>query len=391
MLYTRGLCGMMLWSLPVERYMTSVPLLSPEDPLAKAIALARAARTSTLPVVQHRRLLGVVAESDIARLMQQGNPPQQQYLPVREAMTREVLTVLPHTPTTHALQMMQEYGFSSLPVVSQSGEYLGTVLRSDVLALTCETVRPPMVGGMATPLGVYLTGGGVRAGAGDLGLFLTGVLLMVLNLLSITLVYSGSHWIQQRTGIPLYAMLVSPTASLLDWQDWAGMALRGLPLLLFLLFVRLSPIAGIHAAEHMTVHAIERGEPLELEYVRRMPRVHPRCGTNLAAGAIIFLTIANLNTGVYQDITLLFALVATLLTWRPVGNLLQALFTTRPPSERQLQNGIAVGKQLLHRYQMQGYRPLTLRERIWNMGILQIALGMVVVWWALDAMGFRLW
>lgn len=382
---------MMLWSLPVERYMTSVPVLSPDDPLAKAVALARAARTSTLPVVHNGRLVGVIAESDIARLMQQGDPHQQQYLPVSVAMTSDVLFVTPVTPTTHALRVMQEYGFSSLPVVSQDGEYLGVVLRSDVLALTCDTVRPPLVGGMATPLGVYLTGGGVRAGAGDLGLFLTGVLLMTLNLIALVLVYSGSRWIQQQTGFPLYAMLVSPTASLLDWQDWVGMALRAMPIVLFLLLVRLSPIAGVHAAEHMTVHAIERGEPLEPDYVRRMPRVHPRCGTNLAAGALIFLTLANINTGIYRDVTLLFAFVTTLLTWRPVGNLLQGLFTTRPPSERQLRNGIEVGKQLLHRYQMQGYRSLTLRERIWNMGILQIAAGMMLVWWLLDMMGFGIW
>ncbi|MGQ9487465.1 MAG: DUF1385 domain-containing protein [Armatimonadota bacterium] len=381
----------MLWSLPVERYMTSVPVLSPEDPLAKAVALARASRTSTLPVLQDGRLVGIIAESDIARLMQEGDPHQQQYLPVRCAMTHEVLSVMPHTPTTQALTAMQEYGFSSLPVVLPDGQYLGMVLRSDVLALTCETVRPPIVGGMATPLGVYLTGGGVRAGAGSLGLFLTGVLLMVLNMLAMVLVYSGMQWLQQKTGIPLYAMLLSPVASWLDWQDWVGMILRGLPIVLFLLFVRLSPIAGIHAAEHMTVHAIERGEPLELEYVRRMPRVHPRCGTNLAAGAIIFLTLANLNTGIYRDITLLVAFVTALLAWRPLGNVLQALFTTRPPTDRQLRNGIEAGKQLLQRYQMQGYRHLTFHERIWNMGILQIAAGMLAVWWVLDLLGLGIW
>lgn len=381
----------MLWSLPVERYMTTVPVLSPDDPLAKAVALARASRTSTLPVLQDGRLVGVIAESDIAWLMQEGEPHEQQYLPVRCAMTADALSVMPHTPTTQALKAMQEYGFSSLPVVSPEGRYLGMVLRSDVLALTCETIRPPMVGGMATPLGVYLTGGGVWAGAGSIGLFLTGVLLMVLNILAMVLVYSGSRWFQEKTGIPLYAMLLSPVASWLDWQDWVGMVLRGLPIVLFLLFVRLSPIAGIHAAEHMTVHAIERGEPLELEYVRRMPRVHPRCGTNLAAGAIIFLTLANLNTGIYRDITLLVAFITTLLAWRPLGNFLQAVFTTRPPTERHLRNGIEAGKQLLQRYQMQGYRHLTFHERIWNMGILQIASGMLAVWWTLDLLGLGIW
>ncbi|MCS7309659.1 MAG: CBS domain-containing protein, partial [Armatimonadetes bacterium] len=127
---------MTLWNLPVERYMTSVPVLSPEDSLARAIALARASRTSTLPVLQDGKLVGVVAESDIAQVMQQGDPHQQQCLPVSAAMTREVASVLPFTPTTHALQLMQQYGFSALPVVSQDGDYLGMVLRSDVLALT---------------------------------------------------------------------------------------------------------------------------------------------------------------------------------------------------------------------------------------------------------------
>ena len=34
-----------------------------------------------------------------------------------------------------------------------------------------------------------------------------------------------------------------------------------------------------HGAEHMTVHAQEHQEPLEVERVRRYPTAHPRCGT----------------------------------------------------------------------------------------------------------------
>ena len=34
-----------------------------------------------------------------------------------------------------------------------------------------------------------------------------------------------------------------------------------------------------HGAEHMTVHAQERGEPLEIENVRHFSPAHPRCGT----------------------------------------------------------------------------------------------------------------
>ena len=34
-----------------------------------------------------------------------------------------------------------------------------------------------------------------------------------------------------------------------------------------------------HGAEHMTVHAQEHGEPLQVEAVRKYPAAHPRCGT----------------------------------------------------------------------------------------------------------------
>lgn len=38
-------------------------------------------------------------------------------------------------------------------------------------------------------------------------------------------------------------------------------------------------VYAYHGAEHMTVHAYEQGEPLEVEAVRKHPTAHPRCGT----------------------------------------------------------------------------------------------------------------
>src|SRR2546423_10530097 len=88
------------------------------------------------------------------------------------------------------------------------------------------------------------------------------------------------------------------------WNVWnglqAGLAmgsephrliLQALPFPLFLLFVRALPLVQYHAAEHQAVHAMERGEPLDPEIVRRMPRVHPRCGTNIMAGGMVFLIV----------------------------------------------------------------------------------------------------
>ncbi len=34
-----------------------------------------------------------------------------------------------------------------------------------------------------------------------------------------------------------------------------------------------------HGAEHMTVHAMENGDPLNIDSIRKYPTAHPRCGT----------------------------------------------------------------------------------------------------------------
>jgi uncharacterized protein YqhQ len=47
-----------------------------------------------------------------------------------------------------------------------------------------------------------------------------------------------------------------------------------------------------HGAEHMTIHALEAGEPLRPEYVRRHPTAHPRCGTEFLVVVILLSIIA---------------------------------------------------------------------------------------------------
>jgi uncharacterized protein YqhQ len=42
-----------------------------------------------------------------------------------------------------------------------------------------------------------------------------------------------------------------------------------------------------HGAEHMTIHALEAGDPLSVEAVRRYPTAHPRCGTEFLVVVIL--------------------------------------------------------------------------------------------------------
>jgi uncharacterized protein YqhQ len=47
-----------------------------------------------------------------------------------------------------------------------------------------------------------------------------------------------------------------------------------------------------HGAEHMTIHALEHGDPLTVEAVRRYPTAHPRCGTEFLVVLIALSIVA---------------------------------------------------------------------------------------------------
>src|SRR3954471_12549379 len=47
-----------------------------------------------------------------------------------------------------------------------------------------------------------------------------------------------------------------------------------------------------HGAEHMTIHALEAGDPLVVERVRTYPTAHPRCGTEFLVVVIALSIIA---------------------------------------------------------------------------------------------------
>jgi hypothetical protein len=150
---------------------------------------------------------------------------------------------------------------------------------------------------------------------------------------------------------------------------------EALPLLVFFGGMRLMPLAGIHAAEHKVVHAIERGEDLTPETVRRMPRIHPRCGTNIAVGATLFLGLGTTSWIASQELRLLFAAMATLMLWRPLGAVVQKYITTRPPTDRHIDMGIRSGKELLANYAKARTSVPSFGERLINSGLFHVIAG----------------
>ncbi len=242
------------------------------------------------------------------------------------------------------------------------------VTRADALMAQAGKIPAPRIGGMATPLGVYLTTGVVRGGVGDLALVLSGMVMALMLWIAQTLVVflavSGYHLTHNGILHDIYLILAkdgfngSPTLQIL-----VSTLTSALLIAVFMLFLRFMPkMAGYHAAEHQTVNAIEQGEQLTPEAVARMPRVHPRCGTNLwGLVMLIYLAVAVLSLFLStpfgrQNLSLVvtLAIVAILgiaISWRTIGAWLQQHFTTRPASPPEIVSGIRAGEEVLYRHQ----------------------------------------
>jgi len=362
----------------ISQLIKGCPVLTPGDSLRRAAGLIRSSDGSRLPVHDAGRIVGTVSERAIAAHIAAADD-------VEAALEAQIGPLVdPGTTLIDARVSLKEAagvfassGEDVLPATDDSGVYRGVLYRRDVVALLTRNLRPPTVAGMATPLGVHLTTGSVSGGAGNAGLFLTGASLSAMVILAGLIVEGLQRLFSAATGINVSRLLAStPLTYAPNVYDLAFYMTAVLTVVVFFLLMRLSPLSGYHAAEHMTVHAIEAGEVLTPENVRRMLRVHPRCGTNLLAAAGVFII---LTTKVSSSVSVLLALVVVAIGWRAVGGWLQYLVTTKDPSERQLANGVAAGNELLRRFQEQPNYRATGFQRIWNIGFLQTATGMVTV------------
>src|SRR6185369_12499673 len=97
--------------------------------------------------------------------------------------------------------------------------------------------------------------------------------------------------------LPLFVATFT-TASI--QQDWVQHVVEGLVrVAIFLgylaLIARMPDIRRVfeyHGAEHMTIHALEAGDPLTTGAVRKYPTAHPRCGTEFLVVVIILSIFA---------------------------------------------------------------------------------------------------
>lgn len=350
------------------------PTVQVGDSLGKAAEAMRQSGCPLLPVLHDGQVVGVIEENRL--LTASMNSPHG--LTVGNLMTPLPAFVSADASLTQAAWLMKVHHVTALPVIKDDGRLQGIITGSDVASALLHGLRPSRIGGMATPLGVYLTTGIHRGGVGDLALMATGITMALCLLAARLVILVGLYLADAFRQTDMLTAFLTGYGSV-PRAPWGGNWLDVLPwlqMLLFFALMRALPLTGYHGAEHQVVHAIERGEDLVPEAVSRMPLEHPRCGTNLAALLLLLFTILFSNIPPFLAITLV---IATLLFWRKVGMLLQRYFTVKRPNTKQLLSGLRAGEELLRRFQHQPVRPTPIFVQIWNMGFLQVFAGAGII------------
>jgi uncharacterized protein YqhQ len=74
-----------------------------------------------------------------------------------------------------------------------------------------------------------------------------------------------------------------------------------------------------HGAEHMTIHALEAGDPLVVDNVRRYPTAHPRCGTEFLVVVIALSIVAFSLVGRQEPLVMIGSRIALIPVIAAVG------------------------------------------------------------------------
>jgi CBS domain-containing protein len=140
-------------ALEVQSLMSRrVETLSPEEDLDLADMIMRLEKFRHLPVAVEGRIVGILSERDLLRaqasslkaLSRKEQRAENLQIKVREAMTRNVVTVAPHTTALEAAQIMRERRIGCLPVVDENG-VVGIITESDLLDHVIHVLSDPSI------------------------------------------------------------------------------------------------------------------------------------------------------------------------------------------------------------------------------------------------------
>ena len=121
-----------------------------EDNLERVFTLLAPYRFRHVPVVDGRRVVGILSQRDLLQLTSQGldrssaararEARNLEQTFVRDVMNQKVITIGPADSLAHAARLMLEHRIGALPVLDEQEELIGIVSESDLLRRLAQTI-----------------------------------------------------------------------------------------------------------------------------------------------------------------------------------------------------------------------------------------------------------
>jgi len=113
-----------------------VYIVSPGENIAHARKTMLKHRISRLPVLEAKKLVGILTKKDIGYHLRQSEPIWRRrpidHIPVSILMTPDPITISPETPTPRVAGLMIKHDISGLPVLEED-ELVGIVTKADLM------------------------------------------------------------------------------------------------------------------------------------------------------------------------------------------------------------------------------------------------------------------
>jgi len=112
-----------------------------DDTLSEAASTMRQQQTGSLLIMEGNKLLGIVTERDLLKVVGDGQDPKS--VTIRDVMTPDPVTVSPDSSIQEAARIMFDKWFRHLPVASSDGTVVGIISLRDLLTLVAQGMDEP--------------------------------------------------------------------------------------------------------------------------------------------------------------------------------------------------------------------------------------------------------
>ena len=130
----------------LKTYISTTPILSPSDNIEKCAQLIVATGKRALPVLENRKIVGIVSETDVALTADYGHA-------IIDEVMSGAIVIEEDTTLSNALSKIRRYNISRLPVININGILMGVINALDIIKILAtpreRATKSPGIGTMA--------------------------------------------------------------------------------------------------------------------------------------------------------------------------------------------------------------------------------------------------